>query len=196
MTIPYFHGKTSSRLGQISLPSSPKQTKQVSRPPNQVPPRTPPDVTRGSATPKIVPSLSSRPVVRVTCGAQHSLARTATGLLWAWGCNEHGQLGLGDLKPRFRPEQVEGSGEVAMRSKKPQVIKGRNIREKEACRVVELHLYKLGLKPSQKTQTYSPQKQKTNSRTSKANTATTRPAKIIRLLQHLSPYTLLLSTVF
>ncbi|CAJ1327670.1 unnamed protein product [Effrenium voratum] len=60
-----------------------------------------------SATPKPVPSLHSRPVVRVCCGASHSLARTATGLLWAWGCNEHGQLGLGDLKPRFRPEQVK-----------------------------------------------------------------------------------------
>ncbi|CAK8999228.1 unnamed protein product [Durusdinium trenchii] len=60
-----------------------------------------------SATPKVVASLSSRPIVRVCCGAQHALARTATGLLWAWGCNEHGQLGLGDLKPRFRPEQVK-----------------------------------------------------------------------------------------
>ncbi|CAE7869567.1 Herc4, partial [Symbiodinium sp. KB8] len=60
-----------------------------------------------TATPKPVPSLSSRPVVQVSCGAAHSLARTATGLLWSWGCNEHGQLGLGDLKPRFRPEQVK-----------------------------------------------------------------------------------------
>lgn len=57
-------------------------------------------------TSQVVASLSSRPIVRVCCGAQHALARTATGLLWAWGCNEHGQLGLGDLKPRFRPEQV------------------------------------------------------------------------------------------
>lgn len=54
----------------------------------------------------------------VCCGASHSLARTASGLLWAWGCNEHGQLGLGDTKPRFRPEQVrfamkKGPGFVA-----------------------------------------------------------------------------------
>ena len=60
-----------------------------------------------TATPKPVPTLQSRPVVRVCCGGSHTLARTATGLLWAWGCNEHGQLGLGDLKPRFRPEQVK-----------------------------------------------------------------------------------------
>lgn len=51
-------------------------------------------------------SLHSRPVVQVCCGASHSLARTATGLLYAWGMNEHGQLGLGDVKPRFRPEQA------------------------------------------------------------------------------------------
>jgi len=60
-----------------------------------------------SATPKPVASLHSRPVVGLCCGAVHTLARTATGLLWAWGCNEHGQLGVGDLKPRFRPEQVK-----------------------------------------------------------------------------------------
>lgn len=60
-----------------------------------------------SATPKPIASLHSRPVVRVCCGASHSLARTCSGLLWAWGCNEHGQLGLGDAKPRFRPEQVK-----------------------------------------------------------------------------------------
>lgn len=60
-----------------------------------------------SATPKPIASLHSRPVVRVCCGASHSLARTASGLLWAWGCNEHGQLGLGDTKPRFHPEQVK-----------------------------------------------------------------------------------------
>ncbi|CAK0825058.1 unnamed protein product, partial [Prorocentrum cordatum] len=60
-----------------------------------------------SATPKPVAALQSRPIVQVCCGGQHSLARTATGLLWAWGCNEHGQLGLGDSRTRFRPEQVK-----------------------------------------------------------------------------------------
>lgn len=60
-----------------------------------------------SATPKPVPTLQSRPVVSLCCGASYTLARTATGLLWAWGCNEHGQLGLGDLKQRFRPDQVK-----------------------------------------------------------------------------------------
>mmetsp|Transcript_5168 Transcript_5168/g.15168 ORF Transcript_5168/g.15168 Transcript_5168/m.15168 type:complete len:1089 (-) Transcript_5168:75-3341(-) len=60
-----------------------------------------------SATPKPVPSLQCRPVVRLCCGSAHTLAQTATGLLWAWGCNEQGQLGLGDFRPRFRPEQVK-----------------------------------------------------------------------------------------
>lgn len=60
-----------------------------------------------TATPKPVASLQCRPVVGLCCGAAHTLARTATGVLLAWGCNEHGQLGLGDLKPRYRPEQVK-----------------------------------------------------------------------------------------
>eukprot|EP00929_Paragymnodinium_shiwhaense_P079759 TRINITY_DN41575_c0_g1_i1.p1 TRINITY_DN41575_c0_g1~~TRINITY_DN41575_c0_g1_i1.p1 ORF type:complete len:1105 (-),score=294.13 TRINITY_DN41575_c0_g1_i1:80-3394(-) len=60
-----------------------------------------------SATPRPVPTLQCRPVVKVCCGAAHTMARTTTGLLWAWGCNEHGQLGLGDTKTRFRPEQVK-----------------------------------------------------------------------------------------
>lgn len=60
-----------------------------------------------TATPKPVPALQCRPVVHICCGGAHTMARTATGLLWAWGCNEHGQLGLGDQKPRFRPEQVK-----------------------------------------------------------------------------------------
>lgn len=60
-----------------------------------------------TATPKPVPALHCRPVVRLCCGASHTLAQTATGCLWSWGCNEHGQLGLGDLRPRFRPEQVK-----------------------------------------------------------------------------------------
>ena len=57
---------------------------------------------KNSWTRVLEPELSG-----VCCGASHSLARTASGLLWAWGCNEHGQLGLGDTKPRFRPEQVQ-----------------------------------------------------------------------------------------
>mmetsp|Transcript_54985 Transcript_54985/g.159668 ORF Transcript_54985/g.159668 Transcript_54985/m.159668 type:complete len:1155 (-) Transcript_54985:465-3929(-) len=60
-----------------------------------------------SATPKPVAGLHSRPVVRICCGSAHTLARTATGCLWSWGCNDQGQLGLGDFRQRFRPEQVK-----------------------------------------------------------------------------------------
>lgn len=60
-----------------------------------------------TSTPKPVPALRCRPVVRLCCGQAHTLAMTATGLLWSWGLNEHGQLGLGDLKPRYKPEQVK-----------------------------------------------------------------------------------------
>jgi E3 ubiquitin-protein ligase HERC4 len=33
-------------------------------------------------------------VTQVACGHSHSLALTAEGLLYAWGSNEHGQLGV------------------------------------------------------------------------------------------------------
>lgn len=61
-----------------------------------------------SAVPEIVPSLRLRPVVMVAAGEHHSLALTASGKLWAWGGNRHGQLGLGDTQNRPRPTQVTG----------------------------------------------------------------------------------------
>ena len=39
--------------------------------------------------------LTAQRVVEVSCGANHSLALSDGGLVYAWGENEHGQLGLG-----------------------------------------------------------------------------------------------------
>lgn len=45
-------------------------------------------------------------VTKVACGANHTLAFTASGLLFAFGSNARGQLGLGDRDDRFEPRQV------------------------------------------------------------------------------------------
>ena len=42
-------------------------------------------------------------VVKVSCGAHHSLVLDAKGAVYAWGENAHGQLGLGDRKDRSEP---------------------------------------------------------------------------------------------
>ncbi|KAK2196113.1 bifunctional Regulator of chromosome condensation [Babesia duncani] len=45
--------------------------------------------------------------VRVlACGSAHTLVVTAAGVCFAWGANDSGQLGLGDIRHRVFPEQV------------------------------------------------------------------------------------------
>lgn len=49
-------------------------------------------------------------IVAISAGAQHSLALRADGTVLAWGNNEDGELGIGDLLPSFsaRPVPVVG----------------------------------------------------------------------------------------
>jgi alpha-tubulin suppressor-like RCC1 family protein len=42
----------------------------------------------------------------VAVGRAHTVALKRDGTLWAWGCNEHGQLGDGSMMDRDRPVQV------------------------------------------------------------------------------------------
>jgi alpha-tubulin suppressor-like RCC1 family protein len=46
------------------------------------------------ASPNLPPGVT---ITQVAAGARHSLAVTATGVLYAWGSNNNGQLGNGDL---------------------------------------------------------------------------------------------------
>ena len=46
------------------------------------------------------------PVAMVACGAKHTLVVTRAGWLFAFGCGDLGQLGLGDRNDRDVPEEV------------------------------------------------------------------------------------------
>lgn len=45
-------------------------------------------------------------ICKVACGSHHTLALDTNGCVYAWGCNEHGELGLGDLKNRNEPTLI------------------------------------------------------------------------------------------
>lgn len=43
---------------------------------------------------------------QVACGKEHTLSLTDGGIMYAWGANELGQLGLGHTKPVDRPTRI------------------------------------------------------------------------------------------
>lgn len=60
-----------------------------------------------------IPGMSG--VTAIAAARQHSLALKRDGTVWAWGSNEHGQLGDGTRSLRRSPVQVEGlSGVIAI----------------------------------------------------------------------------------
>lgn len=63
---------------------------------------------RMQASPRLVETTAwcGRAVVSIACGAAHSLALTAAGVVYAWGSNKTGQLGMGHTTPQARPERV------------------------------------------------------------------------------------------
>jgi alpha-tubulin suppressor-like RCC1 family protein len=53
-------------------------------------------------------TLLPLPATAIAAGAEHTLARTADGAVWAWGRNVEGQLGDGSSTQRNRPVRVNG----------------------------------------------------------------------------------------
>jgi hypothetical protein len=47
----------------------------------------------GAKKPSMVQALCGHGITHISCGVSHSLACTATGRLFVWGSNQHGQLG-------------------------------------------------------------------------------------------------------
>lgn len=58
--------------------------------------------------PRSLKLLHGQMVTQVVCGANHTLCVTATSLVFAWGDNSYGQLGLGDVRNRKSPAMVNG----------------------------------------------------------------------------------------
>ncbi|GJP44503.1 hypothetical protein CLOM_g3896 [Closterium sp. NIES-68] len=52
------------------------------------------------------PSLDTRAVKAISCGARHSAAVTTDGTLFVWGSNKFGQLGIGHKDDAYSPQMV------------------------------------------------------------------------------------------
>ena len=45
--------------------------------------------------------METQHVTKASCGQAHSVAVTDTGQVYSWGCNLHGQLGIGATDAPF-----------------------------------------------------------------------------------------------
>lgn len=57
--------------------------------------------------PRIVNALQGKVVLNVACGDTHTLVTTDDGVLYAFGRNQNGQLGLGNNDDALLPRVVE-----------------------------------------------------------------------------------------
>lgn len=57
---------------------------------------------------KVKGMIADKNIIAVATGRKHSLALDSRGAVYAWGCNEDGQLGDGTNSDRFLPIQVGG----------------------------------------------------------------------------------------
>jgi len=66
------------------------------------------DYKRHTRPNRLAPScFGFAPVVLVACGADHTVALTDQGEVWAWGSGSKSQLGLGDKESRLAPARVQ-----------------------------------------------------------------------------------------
>ena len=57
-------------------------------------------------TPQFIKALESKKIIAIAAGFNFALALTDTGNVYAWGCNNNGQLGLGDTDYRTTPQLI------------------------------------------------------------------------------------------
>ena len=56
---------------------------------------------------RLVKTLAPHTVVQIACGANHCLALLNNGVLYSWGDNENGQLGIGTVgEVQFTPQEI------------------------------------------------------------------------------------------
>ncbi|NP_001139103.1 E3 ISG15--protein ligase HERC5.4 [Danio rerio] len=61
----------------------------------------------GTQSPQHLQSLCEIPVAQISAGGNHSFVLSLSGVVFGWGSNSAGQLGLGDTKDRFVPTIVK-----------------------------------------------------------------------------------------
>eukprot|EP00371_Babesia_bovis_P000496 XP_001609143.1 regulator of chromosome condensation (RCC1), domain containing protein [Babesia bovis T2Bo] len=66
---------------------------------------TDPDNEETYNEPRLINHFSTK-IKKIACGSNHTLVTTVEGMVLAWGANDSGQLGLGDLRPRSFPEAI------------------------------------------------------------------------------------------
>ncbi|KAL2342893.1 hypothetical protein Fmac_004178 [Flemingia macrophylla] len=64
-----------------------------------------------SLVPQKIQNFEGIPIKMVAAGAEHSVAITEDGNLYAWGWGRYGNLGLGDRNDRMLPEKVTVDGD-------------------------------------------------------------------------------------
>jgi hypothetical protein len=52
------------------------------------------------------------PLKEIAAGRGHVLGLDASGCVWSWGVNSHGQLGSGELRDSINPIQIEGLKDI------------------------------------------------------------------------------------
>lgn len=66
--------------------------------------------TESQTFPRLVISLRDKQIIKICCGQAHTLALSSPGIIYSFGDNSHGQLGLGDqIKMVNIPEQIDSS---------------------------------------------------------------------------------------
>ena len=70
----------------------------------------------GDTETRVVPTLvqgglQGRKVLQVSAGAVHTVCVTEDGSVFAFGCNDSGQLGVGDRQTRLMPTLLRRAGE-------------------------------------------------------------------------------------
>jgi alpha-tubulin suppressor-like RCC1 family protein len=62
-----------------------------------------------------VSSLKAFRIVKVACGATHTLALDDSALVFAWGCGAHGRLGIGSTRSTSSPALVDALSDRGVR---------------------------------------------------------------------------------
>jgi len=73
-----------------------------------------PNVPQEISTPTIISGIKD--VISVSCGHEHTVALTKTGVVYSWGNGEEGLLGHGDTKMQNTPKKIDSLRDLDIRT--------------------------------------------------------------------------------